>query len=779
MDTELFEQLLQKPESSTLDFKRDLYDFTSSIEEERYGKLAKFIKDIVAFTNTIRSETSYIILGVEEQHGKKILHGITSHIDDASLQEKIKDKVHPKPQFTYYPFEYEGKQFGIIKIPVYKYFEPCKIAPCKNLKKMKGLELEKVYIRRGSSNQPATEHEIVQIYDWLRGLEIQETQPQSIVKESNRKGKTIVEKEIERIHPEKQDAFYISKALDSVQIHDMFFETYLTEHTETLFITLTLTNRTQKRFDLWLGASIVSGDWKEYSNAKQNKTIIVEPGECKYTRELSLPNNIPTGEHQLGCVIWAGERSKPDKSIKGRAKWSDIFYIVNSSEQKHPRVCLTGEDSEMGKATYLIQGCTPSPYGTEGKNRRYINGSVYLIEKKRNSPNNECQPGDYFRVRDSEIGRRYEAHYYGTGSKLGFPVSEETTVWNSKRDGNISAGSFQCFEGGNIYFSKGNGANAILSGDILKKFCDYEKQCTKETGETLTGGKLGFPRTGQYKEESRFNSSGTVQKFQYGCIITWKTGTYGVESGLYDVYSSIGLWKSELGFPKDDQIVFISNISKMKGALQHFENGCIVWNDEENKGFFIYGEIYEKWMQETRRAGFPLNTALVMGDYLMQHFEGGVIKVNNNNKNQIYFETEGLSQILTIEEAKRFIQKAAMSHEINIRDVQGSPDSEFNTKSYKARVTDGKGVLYCHADGKHKGETFYVKKGIGRFYEYVLDGASSKLGLPVSDEKKSNDSECSISLFEGGYIEWSPKTFIARAVIRTEQGDITLDEKKL
>jgi hypothetical protein len=57
-------------------------------------------------------------------------------------------------------------------------------------------------------------------------------------------------------------------------------------------------------------------------------------------------------------------------------------------------------------------------------------------------------------------------------------------------------------------------------------------------------------------------------------------------------------------------------------------------------------------------------------------------------------------------------------------------------------------VIYCHANGPHQAATFYVRKGIGWFYERVLLGASSRLDLPITDEQVADGTGYPTSRFE-------------------------------
>jgi hypothetical protein len=159
-----FEKLIESPETSILDFKTILYEL---IDDKDLKHTAKFIKDVISLANTIRNETAYIIIGIEEEkeEGNKILRGLDKNIDDAVFQDKIKDKVYPMPVFCYYTILYKEKKFGIIEIPVSKY-----ISPIHPIIKMTGLEIGRIYFRRGTMNSEAIGHEIINIGNWLQSL---------------------------------------------------------------------------------------------------------------------------------------------------------------------------------------------------------------------------------------------------------------------------------------------------------------------------------------------------------------------------------------------------------------------------------------------------------------------------------------------------------------------------------------------------------------------------------------------------------------------------------
>jgi len=158
-----FENLIGGVESSTLDFKKEMYDFQDDVDLKN---TSKFIKDIISFSNTIRNETSYIVVGIEEKSdSSKELHGLNKTFDDAMFQDKIKNKVFPIPSFLYYQLTYKSKVFGVFQFPTKKYNTP--IMP---VIKLRGLEAGKVYYRQGSMNAEAMALEVIRINNWLQSL---------------------------------------------------------------------------------------------------------------------------------------------------------------------------------------------------------------------------------------------------------------------------------------------------------------------------------------------------------------------------------------------------------------------------------------------------------------------------------------------------------------------------------------------------------------------------------------------------------------------------------
>ena len=118
---------------------------------------SKLLKDVLAFANSWRQETAYVLIGVDEVQGlKSKVVGVTHHLDDADLQQFVNSKTQRPVAFSYRASVLEGKDVGVISVPVQE--RPAYIS-----RKYGIVEKETVYLRRGSSNAVATPDEVARM----------------------------------------------------------------------------------------------------------------------------------------------------------------------------------------------------------------------------------------------------------------------------------------------------------------------------------------------------------------------------------------------------------------------------------------------------------------------------------------------------------------------------------------------------------------------------------------------------------------------------------------
>ena len=145
------EGLLHEDEGPTLDFKREQYTCTTNEEK---GEL---IKDILAFTNAWRHADAFILIGVEENPGRRAqVVGVTHHLKDANLQQLVNSKTDQPLDFSYRSERLDGKDIGILHIPVQN-------RPRFITKPFGKLEADTVYLRRGSSTAIARPDEVAKM----------------------------------------------------------------------------------------------------------------------------------------------------------------------------------------------------------------------------------------------------------------------------------------------------------------------------------------------------------------------------------------------------------------------------------------------------------------------------------------------------------------------------------------------------------------------------------------------------------------------------------------
>lgn len=156
MDSALFEQLLHEEEGATVDFKRDQYLFSGASDDDK----SELLKDILGFVNAWRRSDAYILIGVEDvRGGRGIVHGVSTHLPDHSLQQFVNSKTNRPIRFRYEAFTCQGLQVGIIHVEVQG-------RPAYLNKSYGKLKARQVYVRRGSQtdpNSPALADEIEQM----------------------------------------------------------------------------------------------------------------------------------------------------------------------------------------------------------------------------------------------------------------------------------------------------------------------------------------------------------------------------------------------------------------------------------------------------------------------------------------------------------------------------------------------------------------------------------------------------------------------------------------
>ena len=112
----MIDDLLYRNEGDTLDFKRDQYRFVG--EANDYVK-SELLKDILAMVNSWETGERTIAIGIKENASPPHdPYGIpaTDHIDDATIQEFVNQKLNKPMRFRYERLEHDGKNFALIRI---------------------------------------------------------------------------------------------------------------------------------------------------------------------------------------------------------------------------------------------------------------------------------------------------------------------------------------------------------------------------------------------------------------------------------------------------------------------------------------------------------------------------------------------------------------------------------------------------------------------------------------------------------------------------------------
>lgn len=302
---------------------------------------------------------------------------------------------------------------------------------------------------------------------------------------------------------------------------------------------------------------------------------------------------------------------------------STEVYIIETLNANLP-----DNDEIIGKAVSNIIEAHPSPYGTQGYVRRYEKGSFYLLKKvgKPKRKSIKIEENNSFRLSDINIEARYE-NMGGSRSILGFPVEEVQAAWKDLKENLELHCMVQAFEGGSIYFRKGCGAHTVLKGSIKYLLKESEQNLIGNQNKKVTGGVFGFPISDQMEVSSVTKAAGQAQRFEYGLIIDWSGGVFGIRGKYYDLYQSLGEWTSPLGFPESNEQSIKSQIPEATGSMQIYENGCMIWDEKNDICLYIEGEIFREWKKNSSEYAFPINNPYPIESGVEQLFEGGKIAI--------------------------------------------------------------------------------------------------------------------------------------------------------
>lgn len=158
-----FRNLIERQESETLDFKEEIYHFQ---ESKKYRQ--DFVKDVLAMANTPREQSAHIVFGVKSRpETENVVVGFQYQIDDADLQNQFpRNQIQPAPRFTYFGFLFDGKQVGVLEIPVGK------DGPYVPISDIGSVRHGVIYYRRGTQNALASGNEMRRINNWFETEDI-------------------------------------------------------------------------------------------------------------------------------------------------------------------------------------------------------------------------------------------------------------------------------------------------------------------------------------------------------------------------------------------------------------------------------------------------------------------------------------------------------------------------------------------------------------------------------------------------------------------------------
>ncbi len=236
--------------------------------------------------------------------------------------------------------------------------------------------------------------------------------------------------------------------------------------------------------------------------------------------------------------------------------------------------------------------------GTSGLYQLFENGKIYWSK----------DTGAHA-MRFGSIDNRYAALGY-EAKYLGYPTSDEITM--------PGIGTYQSFQGGQIYQSLSTGAWDIRYGAMFSKY----------TSLGYESGYLGLPSSSEIKIKN-----GTYQSFQGGRLY-WQSNSpnmsFSVKNNIIDNYKQDNYDSGYLGLPESDTLCGLKN----SGCWQGFVGGKIYWSTNSGSFDIHYGDMNNKYAElkyEGGVLGYPTSREEKTGTTcrsfsdVYQTFQGGTL----------------------------------------------------------------------------------------------------------------------------------------------------------
>ena len=108
---------------------------------------------------------------------------------------------------------------------------------------------------------------------------------------------------------------YIEQIRDGIRIENVSCQPKKLFVGETCEISIRIANETPYECDLWVGASAIGKDGKEFWNTRQDRLVTITPeGITLVKRFLTFPIGAKNGIYDLQVNLWYGRKSDPTQS---------------------------------------------------------------------------------------------------------------------------------------------------------------------------------------------------------------------------------------------------------------------------------------------------------------------------------------------------------------------------------------------------------------------------------------------------------------------------------
>lgn len=120
----------------------------------------------------------------------------------------------------------------------------------------------------------------------------------------------------------------VRAGLTSIRLTDVKATSQTVKRGTQITLEYVIESKLEAPLEVWLGANLNRNGGQSLYDTSQDKNITLEPGQCSYTRSLTVVPNASPGKYNLSVEVWLGTRADAKNSVVLAHRRSAMEIVV-------------------------------------------------------------------------------------------------------------------------------------------------------------------------------------------------------------------------------------------------------------------------------------------------------------------------------------------------------------------------------------------------------------------------------------------------------------------